>query len=64
MAQDALPELALTGPRTSQLGPAPRDEVHLAANVIRYFVAEPSEPIPVDVPNEQHIDVAPDGIEA
>jgi len=32
--------------------------------VIRYFTAEPGEPIPVHVPDKEHVDVTADGIEA
>jgi hypothetical protein len=57
-AQDAFEQPTLTGLRTLYLGRAPYDEVHLATNVIPYGTADASEPIPVDVANEQHVDVA------
>lgn len=57
-AQDPLEQPALTGLRLSYLGRAPRYEVHLATDVIRHGIADASQAIPIDVPHEQHIDVA------
>jgi hypothetical protein len=58
MAQDALQESALAGLRILDIGEAPDDEVHSTTDVIGYRITNVSEPHPVDVPDEQHVDVA------
>ncbi len=58
MTQDAVQEPAPTQRRIPKVGDSPYDEVHLATDVIGYRVAELSEPLPVHVPDEQHVDVA------
>ena len=64
MAQDALQESALTGLRIPDIGEGPHDEVHRATDVIGYRITKVSEPLPIDVPDEQHVDVAVDRIKA
>ncbi|HAF10242.1 MAG TPA: hypothetical protein DCK98_09205 [Chloroflexi bacterium] len=58
MADDALQESALAGVWIVEFGRAPDHKVHRATDAIRYRIAQSSEPLPVDMPDEEHVDVA------
>jgi hypothetical protein len=58
IAHDAPQEPASAGRQAPEVSIAPDHEVHLAADVIRYRIAQSTEPLPVDGPHEEHVDVA------
>jgi hypothetical protein len=50
--------------RRPEVGRAPHHEVHGPTDASRYGTTESGEPLPVDGPDDGHVDVAVDGITA